>query len=286
MLDRHWLACPEFESGGSLEEHHAESVHGLAADFLGHLAHLCQKASVRNVYYDELRSEEALVRNYAHVLERLHSRACSVYEEIAVRHLPAESLCIGKIEHLCLAVCVLIDLLYCFFSDFIEFVLDVEDGYLGYSVKSCLDLDGCGSAAGSYDGHLLAYRIDIIVLDRCHETDTVRDISGKVAVIVHDRVDSAAQLGCRRQLVEVLAYQCLVRHRYVGSSHLESTYGLYGVLYLISADLEREVRVVSAYFCERFVLHSRRAGVTDRICHEADKFGMSCYSFCHCSVSF
>jgi hypothetical protein len=107
-----------------------------------------------------------------------------------------------------------------------------------------------------------------------------------MAVVIYDSVDGSAKLCSRVKLIKVLANQSLVRHGYVGSSHLESTDCFYGVLYLVSVDLEREVSIVSAYFRECFILHSRRAGVTDRISHETDKFGMSCDSFCHFYFSF
>ena len=97
----------------------------------------------------------------------------------------------------------------------------------------------------------------------------------QVAVVVHDRVDGAGELGGRGEFVHELDGELLVRHRDARAAHLQSAKALDGIREGGVVDLEGHVAVGKAELVESAVLHRRREAVTDRVSHEADELVLS-----------
>ena len=54
----------------------------------------------------------------------------------------------------------------------------IENRDLLHSVQSSLDLHCSCSTAGTYNGHLFADHIDIVILQCLHKTDAIGNMSG------------------------------------------------------------------------------------------------------------
>ena len=90
-----------------------------------------------------------------------------------------------------------IDLFYSRYCTIPEFIFTVEDYDLRNTVQSRLDFDGCSSTAGTYDCHLFADNIDIVVFQSLHKSDTVCDMTGQMSVVIYDGINSAAKFSSR-----------------------------------------------------------------------------------------
>ena len=90
-----------------------------------------------------------------------------------------------------------VDLFYGRYCTIPEFIFAVEDYDFCNPVQSCLDLNSCSSAAGTYDGHFFANDVNVVVLQSLHKSDTVCDMTGQMAVVIDDGIDSTAKLSCR-----------------------------------------------------------------------------------------
>lgn len=164
MLDRHIDAGPHLECCRSLEEHHAEAVHVLAAHFLCDAQELCLCGSIDCVSHNEVGAQIGLVWKPCHTFERLHAAAGRIGKKIAALDLSAESYMILQVKELCLAVGLLIDLPYGFFRIRPEFILNIENRDLGNTIQSSLDLDCSGGTACADNCDLFADDINIIIL--------------------------------------------------------------------------------------------------------------------------
>ena len=69
VLDGHIYVGPEFEGSGALEEHHSETVHVLAADFLCDAQELCLCGSIDCVCHDQVGTQIGFVGEPCHAFE-------------------------------------------------------------------------------------------------------------------------------------------------------------------------------------------------------------------------
>ena len=133
---------------------------------------------VDDVRDDQIRAQEAVVRQQHLAFERLHANAGGIGQDHAAVDFGAQLVMIVEIEKVDLAVGVIADLGHGLLGIGEELVFAVEDRDGLHAVERGLYADGGSRAACAEDGHLFADDIDTSLRQRAHIAGAVGNVAG------------------------------------------------------------------------------------------------------------
>ncbi len=160
-------------------------------------------------------------------------------------------------------------------------VAAAEHHDLAHAVKGSLRGDGGSGTAHAHLHHLLALALNASIGVGGHKAVAVGVVAGKHAVVVHDGVYRADDVGGGVELVQVGHNGDLVRHGKVAAACIQEADGIDRFRHVVSGNGERHVSVVEPSALERQVVHGGRFTVADGVAEQGAQAGGSGYVHGH-----